>query len=89
MIATALDIAFLLVGAALLLAAWRLFRGPDLLDRALALDTMTVNSAALLVLHGVRMGHADDYELAVLIALLGLLGSVAIGRYLSRGRLFG
>lgn len=87
MIDISLDIAFALFGLSLLLAAWRLLRGPDLLDRALALDTLSINAAALLVLYGIRLGSNEDYEIALLIALLGFLGSVAIGRHLSRGRI--
>ena len=54
----ALNFALLAVGAALLLCAWRLLRGPELPDRVLALDTMYVNIVALVVLLGLRQGTA-------------------------------
>jgi multicomponent K+:H+ antiporter subunit F len=81
----ALDFALLAVGAALLLCAWRLLRGPELPDRVLALDTMYVNIVALVVLLGLRQGTQLFFEAAMLIALLGFVATVALARYLARG----
>ena len=53
MIDTAARIALVLMAAALLLNMWRLLRGPSAADRVAALDTMYVNTLALLVLLGV------------------------------------
>jgi multicomponent K+:H+ antiporter subunit F len=76
----ALDFALLAVGAALLLCAWRLLRGPELPDRVLALDTMYVNIVALVVLLGLRQGTQLFFEAAMLIALLGFVATVALAR---------
>ena len=81
----ALDFATLAVGAALLLCAWRLVRGPEAPDRVLALDTMYINVVALVVLQGIRSGSELFFEAALLIALLGFVSTVALARYLSRG----
>ncbi|HRH86996.1 MAG TPA: K+/H+ antiporter subunit F [Rubrivivax sp.] len=81
----ALNFAFLAVGAALLLCAWRLLRGPEATDRALALDTMYVNVVGLVILLGLRHGSGLFFEAALLIALLGFVSTVALARYLSRG----
>ena len=85
MIAWALDFATAAVGLALLLCVWRLLRGPEAVDRVLALDTMYVNVVALVVLLGIRQGTDLYFEAALLIALLGFAGTVALARYLSRG----
>ncbi|MCW5613023.1 MAG: K+/H+ antiporter subunit F [Rubrivivax sp.] len=85
LVAWALDFATLAVGAALVLAAWRLLRGPEATDRVLALDTMYVNVVALVILLGIRYGTDLLFEAALLIALLGFAGTVALSRYLSRG----
>jgi multicomponent K+:H+ antiporter subunit F len=82
---SALNFALLAVGAALLLCAWRLLRGPELPDRVLALDTMYVNIVALVVLLGLRQGTKLFFEAALLIALLGFVATVALARYLARG----
>jgi multicomponent K+:H+ antiporter subunit F len=81
----ALSFAFGAVALALLLCTWRLLRGPEASDRALALDTMYVNVVALVVLLGLRHGTERFFEAALLIALLGFVSTAALGRYLSRG----
>ncbi len=70
---------------ALALAAWRLFRGPDLADRILALDTLYINALALLVVLGISFGHKHYFEVALLIGLLGFIGTVVAAKFLLRG----
>lgn len=69
----------------LLLAAWRLLRGPSVADRILALDALYINSLALLVLLGLRRGTELYFEAALLIAMLGFIGTVVLAKYLLRG----
>jgi multicomponent K+:H+ antiporter subunit F len=70
---------------ALALAGWRLLRGPDAADRILALDTMYTVSMALLVLLGIRFDTALFFEAALVIAMLGFVGTVALAKYVARG----
>jgi len=81
----ALDVAFASIALALLLAAWRLLRGPDVPDRILALDAMYINAVAFIVLIGIRTGSAAYFEAALLIALFGFVATVALARYVMRG----
>ena len=74
-----------LIGIALLLNAWRLFRGPEATDRILALDTLYINAAALIVLYGISLGLPDFFEIALLIALLGFVSTMALAKFLLRG----
>jgi multicomponent K+:H+ antiporter subunit F len=85
MLSIALIIAFTLVCAALALSLWRLLAGPDQPDRILALDTLYVNTIALLVLLGILLGSALYFEAALLIAMMGFVGTVALCKYLLRG----
>ena len=85
MIAPALDFATACVALALLLCAWRLLRGPETVDRLLALDTMAVNTVALVILLGLRWGTPLLFEAALLIAMLGFVTTVALARFLTRG----
>ena len=85
MLTVALAIAFVLVGAAVVLSAWRLLRGPSAPDRILALDTLYINAIALLVLLGIHLGSALYFEAALLIAMMGFVGTVALCKYLLRG----
>jgi multicomponent K+:H+ antiporter subunit F len=85
LLATVLPLAIGAFALAMLLASWRLLRGPSLPDRVLALDTLYVNAMALLILLGVQRGTALYFESALLIALLGFVGTVAVAKFLLRG----
>jgi multicomponent K+:H+ antiporter subunit F len=85
MLSLIIPIAFAFVAAALALSLWRLLRGPSAPDRILALDTLYVNTIALLVLLGIHLGSALYFEAALLIALMGFVGTVALCKYLLRG----
>ena len=85
MLNIALQVAFALVAASLLLTLWRLLRGPDQPDRILALDTLYINTIALLVVLGIHLGSALYFEAALLIAMMGFVGTVALCKYLLRG----
>ncbi|MBZ0145236.1 MAG: K+/H+ antiporter subunit F [Rhodocyclaceae bacterium] len=81
----AIETGFVLIGLAMTLNLWRLARGPDAADRILALDTLTINAIALLVLFGVRAGSSAYFEAALILAVMGFVGTVALAKYLLRG----
>jgi multicomponent K+:H+ antiporter subunit F len=85
LIPLALDFALLAVALAMLLAAWRLLRGPEATDRVLALDTLYIDAVALFILLGLRWGTGLLFEAALIVAMLGFASTVALARYLSRG----
>ena len=85
MLNVALTIAFALVTTAFLLSLVRLLRGPHAPDRILALDTLYINAIALLVLLGIQLASPLYFEAALLIALMGFVGTVALAKYLLRG----
>ena len=74
-----------LVGLAMLFCLWRLIKGPDITDRILALDTLYINSIALIILLGLYHGSALYFEGALLIAMLGFVSTAALAKYLLRG----
>ena len=84
-ITLALDLSLAAVALAMALCGWRLLRGPGLVDRMLALDTLTINVVALVVLLGMRWGTALLFEAALLIAMLGFVSTVALARFAVRG----
>ena len=88
MLNLAVALALTLTGMALLLTGGRLLYGPTLPDRIMALDTLYLNAVALLVLLGIRFDSALYFEAALFIALLGFISTVALCRFVSRGRLF-
>ncbi len=70
---------------ALLLNGLALLRGPDLADRLLALDTMYINSIALLLVYGIYVSTQLYFEAALLIAMLGFVSTVAVCKFMLRG----
>lgn len=74
-----------MLAAALLLATARLIKGPSLPDRVLALDTLYINAIALIILYGIWKGTELFFEIALLIAVLGFVSTVAVAKYMLRG----
>ena len=72
------------VGAAMLLALWRLARGPTAPDRILALDTLYVATIAEAVLLGMLDETEVYFEIALIIAMLGFFGTVVLSKYVMR-----
>ncbi|MGO3344389.1 MAG: K+/H+ antiporter subunit F [Marinomonas sp.] len=70
---------------ALILNLWRLIKGPTISDRILALDTMYINTIALILLYGMYIGSGLYFEAALLIAMLGFVSTAAVCKYLLRG----
>ncbi len=72
------------VGIAMLLSLWRLIRGPGVPDRILALDTLSINAIALLILDGMYLGSEIYFEAALVIAMLGFVTTVVLCKYVLR-----
>ena len=85
MIAYALAFGFAAFGIALALNLWRLFKGPGVTDRILALDTMVINVIGLIVLTGIASGSGTAFEAALLLAMVGFVGTVSYAKFLLRG----
>lgn len=85
LLATVLPWAMAAFVFALALSAWRLLKGPSLVDRILALDTLYINTLALLVLLGIQRGTPLYFEAALLIAMLGFASTVVLSKFLLRG----
>ena len=84
MMETAIVIGLFVVGAAMLLATWRLLRGPGAPDRILALDTLYVSTIAQLMLFGMYLKSEIYFEAALIIAMLGFFGTVVLSKYVIR-----
>lgn len=85
MLTYAIYLAFALVAAAFAMSFYRLLAGPSAPDRILALDTLYINAIALLVLLGIALASPLYFEAALLIALMGFVGTVALCKFLLRG----
>ncbi len=81
----AMMIAFITLVFGQILSMVRLILGPTPGDRILALDTMVINALGLVVVLGIHQGRQIYFEVALLIAMLGFVSTVALARFLLRG----
>lgn len=74
-------ISFVLIAAALSICLYRVFRGPNRLDRIIAFDAISVCSVGMLVLISLRTGVDFPLEVMLLISLLGFITPTAFMDY--------
>lgn len=79
------QITLMTLGVALLVAFIRLARGPTLPDRIVAMDLLGVLVVGLIVVLAGRSGVRATLDAAIVIALVGFLGTVAYATYVERG----
>lgn len=79
-LASQIALGLLLIG--MLLALIRLIRGPNLGDRILALDMITVLATGFVAGVAVLTGFSLYVDIAIALALVGFLATVALARYL-------
>jgi multicomponent Na+:H+ antiporter subunit F len=73
------------LGVALIVAFIRLVRGPTLPDRIVAIDLLGVLVVGLIVVLAGRSGVRATLDAAIVIALVGFLGTIAYATYVERG----
>mgnify|MGYP002738622414 CR=1 FL=1 len=83
--AHAVDFAQLCFALAMLFATARLVNGPAAQDRVLALDALYINGLLTLLTLGIRSQSTAYFDMALLIALFGFVGTLALSRFLLRG----
>lgn len=71
--------------AAMIMALIRAILGPAAQDRVLAFDTFYINGMLTLLMLGVRSGSDAYFDLALLIAVFGFVGTTALAKFLWRG----
>lgn len=80
-----LTIAQVLLALAMAAAAYRIIKGPRAQDRIVSLDALYVNAMLVLVIYGIKTGTTIYFEVALIIGLLGFVGTVALAKFLMRG----
>jgi multicomponent Na+:H+ antiporter subunit F len=78
--ATWVTIDLLLIG--IVLAIWRIARGPDPADRIVGLDLLSVLVVAILAAFAIHTGRSAYLDVAIAYALVAFLGTVALARFL-------
>jgi multicomponent Na+:H+ antiporter subunit F len=83
-LATAIDISFVLVMLGVAFAFIRLILGPSLPDRVVALDMMTVLIVSFCGLYAILSEDTAFIDVAIVLALVGFLATVALARFVER-----
>ena len=77
--------ALVTLGVALLFAVVRLVKGPTLPDRVVAMDLIGVLVVSLIVVLSASTDVRATLDAAIVIALIGFVGTVAYATYVERG----
>jgi multicomponent K+:H+ antiporter subunit F len=70
---------------AMIVALVRLVRGPTAQDRVLAFDSFYISGMLTLMILGVRSASSVYFDVALLIALFGFIGTTALAKFLLHG----
>jgi multicomponent Na+:H+ antiporter subunit F len=85
MVEIILDLAFVLIFLSMVFGIIRFVIGPEIVDRVVAIDLLTIIAIAVIAL----LAHiADRYiylDVALVYGLLSFLGVLAVARYLEKG----
>jgi multicomponent Na+:H+ antiporter subunit F len=84
MLDTATGLALVMLAVAILLAFVRLLRGPTLPDRVVAMDLVGILIVGLIVVGAAASREQVFLDVAIVIALISFVGTVAYARYLER-----
>ena len=82
----ALHVGLPVLGLALLLTLLRLGKGPTLADRVVALDLLGTLGISVVAVVALAARNAVYLDVAIVLALLSFLGTVAFAAYLERSR---
>ncbi|KKO46257.1 pH regulation protein F [Arsukibacterium ikkense] len=81
----ALLMGFAILSLALLLALWRLLKGPTLPDRVVALELIASITVGVIGLYAIRSGKDAYIDVTMVLALTAFLAAIGFARYLEKG----
>jgi multicomponent Na+:H+ antiporter subunit F len=77
--------ALIMLAAAILVAVFRLVRGPSLPDRVVAMDLIGILAVGLIVVLAASASVRAALDAAIVIALIAFVATVAYATYIERG----
>jgi multicomponent Na+:H+ antiporter subunit F len=79
-----LIVAYVVFALAGLLTVWRIIIGPSILDRAVASDVLLTLVMCVLAVEMAINHHTRSLPILLIIAAVGVFGSVSIARFVAR-----
>lgn len=77
-------IIFPILCISIILVFIRLYKGPEVVDRVIALDLIITIGIALMTAYSIRMNQAVLLDVAMILALIAFLGTIAFSFYLDK-----
>lgn len=65
-----------------LVLLYRVFKGPNVIDRVIAGDSIDIMLGLIMIIFGVYEERSLFIDLGLIVTLLGFIGSVLISKYL-------
>jgi len=81
----AVRIVFVLLSLSIVLCIYRLWKGPTLPDRVVAVDTITTNVVALIALWCIKARSGYPFDAVLVLSVLGFMGTCTLAKYIARG----
>ncbi|MEG1003096.1 monovalent cation/H+ antiporter complex subunit F [Clostridium sp.] len=75
----AVEVILILLSMSLL---YRVFKGPNIIDRVMAADSIDIILGVTMTIYGCRTGRAIFLDLGLIVTLLGFVSTVLICKYL-------
>lgn len=69
----------------MLMCLWRIWRGPDVADRMVALDLLGVVFLSMITAHALESHERTMIDVVVVFSIITFFGAVAVARFLQRG----
>lgn len=69
-----------------LMNMYRFMKGPTAADRMVAGDSMDILISCAMVLFSLYSGRGIYLDIAIISAMLGIINTMLVGRYLDKGR---
>ena len=82
----AVDASFVMVMISLVLGFYRIARGPSFGDRVVSLDMLTISIMGFCGLFAILVEDTAFIDVAVVLALIGFLTTLALARFAERRR---
>ncbi len=73
-----------ILGISLVLTVIRLFLGPSLADRVVALDLMSMLGISLVTVFSLAFSRTVFFDIAIVIALVSFMTTIAFARFLEK-----
>lgn len=80
-----LVIVMLLISLSILASLYRVFKGPSMPDRVVALDTIGINIIGVVAVLSIWLKTQAFLEIILLIGILAFIGTISFSKFLERG----